>query len=230
MKFSLLIWIGSVALCGSGLTANAALYSFAGSNTGAIPDSTSTGPGQYTSSRVVSFNVAGLSSGPATMSLSLTMTHTYVGDLDVVLRSPNGTAFTIFSRVGAANAGSLGDSSNLNGLYTFTDTATGNFWAASAAVNNNRTIAAGSYRTSAAGPGAGGTTSFDAAFSSLTAAEANGTWTLTFRDGANVDTGTVSGATLQISTVPEVHPGLIGTSGCLLLCLGKMRRKLRVKA
>lgn len=209
--------------------ASAALYSFTGSNTGAIPDSTSTGPAQYTGSRVVSFNVSGLTTGPATMSLALTMTHTYLGDLDVVLRSPGGTAFTIFSRVGAATSGSFGDSSNLNGVYTFVDTATGNFWTASASAGANANVAAGSYRTSAAGPGTGGVTSFNSAFSGLTAAQANGTWTLTFRDGANQDTGTISAATLQITTVPEFHPGLIGVAGCVLLGIGTARRNRTVK-
>jgi subtilisin-like proprotein convertase family protein len=62
-------------------------------------------------------------------------------------------------------------------------------------------------------------TSFDLAFNSLNANQANGIWTLTFRDGAKNDIGTISAANLQIETVPEVSPGFFATAFCALIFL-----------
>ncbi|MGC2234553.1 MAG: proprotein convertase P-domain-containing protein, partial [Pyrinomonadaceae bacterium] len=115
--------------------AAAPLATFPGTGAGAIPDSPGGTPPVYGTPLVISYAVTGISAPLTDVSVNLTATHSWVGDLDVVLRSPSGTAQqTIFSRVGALTATSFGSSSDLSGLYNFTDTATGtNFWTAAAA-------------------------------------------------------------------------------------------------
>ena len=172
---------------------------FPGTGVGPIPDSTATGT--YGPPLVVSFAVTGITGSPSSVSVDMTLSpaHTFVGDLDVVLAAPGGSpSIPIFSRIGATTAGAFGDSSDFAGPYTFSDAATGDIWAAAAAAGAAVPIPAGGYRTSA--PLTGAPTNLTATFSGLTAAQANGTWTLTFRDGAGGDTGTVSAASLNILT------------------------------
>jgi len=125
----------------------------------------------------------------------------------------------IFSRVGATTLTDLGDSSDLNGLYSFLDNYSGNLWADAAAAGVATTITApGFYRTSSQGGAAGGgaITSLDGVFRGLTALQANGTWTLTVRDAETGDTGTVNGASLVIGCGPwitSVTPATGLTSG-----------------
>jgi subtilisin-like proprotein convertase family protein len=177
---------------------------------GAIPDATATGPGAFGSPRDVQFNVTGLSGSVTNVTVSFNASHTWVGDLDVVLKAPGGSpSHVIFSRTGAATATSFGSSSDLSSsnTYTFTDSATTNWWsAASAAGGGTNVIPSGSYRTTAPGPttAPAPVTSMNSAFSSVT--NPNGTWTLTFRDGAAGDTGTVTGATLDIQTAAVSKP------------------------
>jgi subtilisin-like proprotein convertase family protein len=181
--------------------ATAPQATFPGTGVGAIPDSPGGTPPVYGTPLVINFTVAGVSGPVTNVSLDMTLTHSWAGDLDVVLAAPGGTpSFTIFSRIGAVTATSFGSSSDFSGTYTFTDTAAGaNIWTAAAATP----IPAGSYRTTAPG-GAGQTnpapvTSLNTAFGGLTPAQANGTWTLTFRDGGGGDTGSVTAANLTIN-------------------------------
>jgi subtilisin-like proprotein convertase family protein len=178
---------------------------------GPIPDGTASTPGSYGSPRDVQFNVTGLSGSVTNVTVSFNASHTWVGDLDVVLKAPGGSpSHVIFSRTGATTAGSIGSSSDLSSsnTYTFTDSATTNWWsAASAAGGGTNVIPSGSYRTTAPGPTTAPpapVTSMNSAFSSVT--NPNGTWTLTFRDGASLDTGTVTGATLDIQTAAVSKP------------------------
>jgi len=145
----------------------------------------------------VSFAVSGVTAPITTISLSITMVHTYVGDVEVILRSPGGTvSHSIVNRIGVTAPGQFGDSSNFGGTYVFNDAATGNIWTAAAAVDGLTAVPPGSYRTTAAGSGT--PTNFRMAFAGLTTAQANGTWTLTFRDAGADDLGTVSAASLTI--------------------------------
>ncbi|MEN1728713.1 MAG: proprotein convertase P-domain-containing protein, partial [Pseudomonadota bacterium] len=181
---------------------------FPGAGTGAIPDGAGAGPANYGPPLDVTFAVSGLTGSLTDVSLSITATHTWLGDLDVVLAPPGVTpgnpgSFVIFSRVGATFAGAAGDSSNLGATYIFNDGAVGNFWTAAAGVGGGTTVPAGSYRTSVAGPttAPAANTSLLTAFGGLTPAQINGTWTLRFRDGWNADPGTVTAAALTLSDV-----------------------------
>jgi len=162
------------------------------STLGAIPDNDCGGPG-----RQVTFTVSGLTGAPTEVAVSMTFgpTHTWVGDVDVVLSGPGGSpSFEIFTFVNPAGSGS-GDSSDLTGPYVFADSATNNFWAAANTATASQAIPAGNYRT--ASP-TGQNSNLTAAFAGVT--NPNGTWTLKFNDCAQDDTGGVSAASLTINT------------------------------
>lgn len=109
------------------------------------------------------------------------------------------------------------------GTYTFRDSASGDLWAAAGFDTSTGTVGEvfnvepGSYRTSVAGPwdlagnpnggneNAGQFTSFavDSGFIGLSPEQAEGTWTLRFRDGALIDQGEVTAAQLSFALVPE---------------------------
>ena len=174
---------------------------FPGTGVGAIPDGLSGTPPQYGAARVISFNVSGITGPITAISPSITLTHTWVGDVDMVLRSPGGaTSLITVSRIGATTDNPFGTSSDYSGTYNFSDTATSaNIWIAA----DNTPVPAGTYRTTAGG-GPGQTdpppvTSLLATFGPLTSAQINGTWTLSVRDGAADDTGSVSAASLDIT-------------------------------
>lgn len=203
----LLVALLLLAFCAEA-TAQFTTFSFNGTGTGAIPDGTATTPPAYGTARTVSFAVSGVPLNVRNVVLSMDVAHTWVGDLDVVLRAPGGSpAATIFSRTGATTVTALGDDSDLSGAYAFSDLSSANdFWASAAAVGATAAIPAGQYRTSSAGGAAtgGAVTSLDAVFAGLTPAQANGTWTLEFRDSTLGDTGTVNGVVLILVVGPTV--------------------------
>jgi subtilisin-like proprotein convertase family protein len=181
---------------------------FSGTNLGAIPEAvtaggacgTNTTPGE----RLISFAAAGLIANVTTVGVEVDMTHTWVGDIELVLTAPGGSpSHVIVHKVGAASAAACGDSSNLGAglLLGFEDGAAGNIWTTAAAGPGDSNIPAGNYRTSAAATGA--FTSMNPVFVGLTPAQANGTWTLRVRDSGVGDTGSINAATLFIDqTVP----------------------------
>ena len=197
---------------------------FTGTGTGAIPDSPGDGPADYSGGAlVISFDVTNLTNNIGNLWLSVNMSHEWVGDLDVFLTSPAGTNYTIFSRVGASNTNNFfGDNAQLAGGYEFFDYATNTLPIIADSledpnnIGNESTniIPGGYYLPSAAGPGPQSPTTFatDSGFVGLSPAQANGTWTLTFRDGAISDTGLVSTATLYINQQTPVPPPLRFTS------------------
>lgn len=167
----------------------------AGTGTGSIPDNAPSTPLE------ISFNITGASGSTNNVELSMTATHTWVGDLRVELFAPNGTSHVIFSRTGQVGTG-VGDSSNLGGEYKFSDAATGTGWWEAAAIGGtNDIIPPGAYRTTAAGPqttaGTSPATNMNAAFAGVS--NPNGTWVLKISDFASGDTGAVSAACLKIN-------------------------------
>ena len=183
----------------------ATAVTFTGTGVGAIPDGGTGTPPKYGASRVISFAVSGITGPVTALSSSLSLTHTFVGDLDMVLTSPGGVvSFITMSRNGVTTAGGYGDSSNLSGAYNFTDAAvTTNIWTVAAGLNSNQIIGASNYRTTGGG-GAGQSnpapfTNLTAAFAGLSSAQINGTWTLTIRDASAQDTGSVTAANLVLT-------------------------------
>jgi hypothetical protein len=169
---------------------------------GPIPDGPSETPGTWGAPRNVQFTVTGVTRPIARVEVAFTMSppHTFVGDLEVMLIAPGGVrSHLIFSRTGFYDPATSanGDSSAVGGPYTFTDATLQDWWIA-AAETGPGTIPSGRYRTSAAGP-SGVVTSMNLTFAGLQPAEANGTWTLRFRDGTHLDTGSVASATLAFT-------------------------------
>ncbi|HMM65431.1 MAG TPA: proprotein convertase P-domain-containing protein [Dokdonella sp.] len=200
------LFTGLVLAGGIGISASALAFQFPGTGVGAIPDSPGGTPPTYGTPLVVNFAVAGLASNVSTVAVQIDIAHTWVGDVDVVLAAPGGSpSLVIVSRIGVTTAGAFGDSSNYNGIYNFVDgTAGTDIWtvATNAGCTSACDITVGDYRTTGAG-GTGQTnpppiTSLVTTFGGLTPAQANGTWTLTFRDGGGGDTGTVNAATLYV--------------------------------
>ncbi|MCW8136939.1 MAG: hypothetical protein KIT75_14895 [Planctomycetota bacterium] len=194
------ICLGFLALAGlAALMAPAvqAQTNFTGTGTGAIPDNNPTGIN-------ITFNVTGLTDLVSDVSLSLDLTHTWVGDLSVTLTDPNANSHTIFARPGVPGS-TFGHSSDLNGTYEFIDSGT-SFWA----VTPVNPVAPGSYYPSLPNTGAANLFS-GSAFIGLTAGQANGTWTLNIRDHAGGDTGSCSAATLTITTSAPVAPAFTST-------------------
>jgi subtilisin-like proprotein convertase family protein len=157
---------------------------------------------------VTTFVVGGLTQNVASVSLDVTLTHTFVGDVDMVLAAPGGApALAIVSRIGVTVAGGFGDDSNYGGAYVFSDGASGtDIWtvATNVACDDTCPVTPGTYRTTAGGM-AGQTnppplTSLSATFGGLTPAQANGTWTLTIRDAAANNSGALTAASLTLTT------------------------------
>ncbi|HKP68595.1 MAG TPA: VCBS repeat-containing protein [Pyrinomonadaceae bacterium] len=186
--------------------------SFVGTNTGAIPDGTSGVPPQFGAPRTINFAVSGLTGNVTTVSVDFDIAHTFIGDVEMILAAPGGSpSISLASRVGVTAVGGFGDNSNYLGVYAFSDAAsTSNIWtvATGAPCDNACNVATGTYRS--VGPGQTGqvnpppVTSLNATFAGITPASANGTWTLTFRDAAATDVGSIASANLTIGTAPTV--------------------------
>lgn len=195
----------AVLFCLASPVAWSATSTFPGDvGSGVIPDNTPAG-------LVIPFTVAGLGHDVKTVALRLQFAHTWAGDIDAVLASPDGRArMTVFSRVGARRSIANGDNSNFDGDYRFTDDSPGDLWGAAAfAPTTDSIITPRDYRASSAGApsrsdNGGCATSLTGVFGGLTPAQANGLWTLTLRDRASQDIGTVSLAELTITDADPV--------------------------
>lgn len=156
----------------------------------------------------VTFNVTGLTAPLTDIRVNLTMNpaHTWVFDIDAILFSPSGTASHFIWQ-------EINDSSDIAGPYTFHDGAPASptFPEAAAAAAATAPIPSGDYRTS---NNAGANTLMLPAFSGLSTAQLNGTWTLRFVDFCPGDTGTVSAANLTLTgaaAAPAQH--VVDTDG-----------------
>jgi hypothetical protein len=183
---------------------------FPGTGVGAIADSTACGPTPGTPLNIT-FNVSGISGNVSNLSVDTTFgspNHTWMGDVVTTIIAPNATQFTVFGQTTSTTATGIGDSSDLGGLYTFNNAATGNWWTAATTAAAAAVIPPGSYRTAQLG-GAGATnaaTDMNAAFATT---PANGTWTLRVTDGCTGDTGAITAAALTITgaaTAPNNAP------------------------
>ncbi len=171
---------------------------------GAIPDAITshTNPGVLTLTGTV---VGG--GNISNLGVSIDMSHTWAGDLEIDITSPGGSTVTLTHRVGATTSTQFGDSSGLAGSYTFRDGGA-DYWAAAAAAGFGTDVAPGTYQPSE---------QFDApsALSALNGESANGTWTLTVRDWGGGDTGSIAGWSLLNVPAPGAAAlfGLAGVAG-----------------
>lgn len=193
------------------VTSSSGTFTASGGN---IPDGSTAGCGGYSTSTPldITFNVTGLSGQVTNVAVQFQtgVAHTWVGDIRAILIAPGGSpSHILFSQTGATTATGCGDSSDLNGLYRFADSPlTTNWWTAAAGAGATTPVPTGTYQATQPAPQPASsfspTTSINAAFSSVT--NPNGTWTLRFLDGAAGDTGSISGATLEIQTATTSKP------------------------
>jgi subtilisin-like proprotein convertase family protein len=207
---AVLAWLGLGLLASSPVFA---VESFAGTNTGAIPDapsgSPSCGVNNLGQPRVVNFDVHDLVYPIVGISVSMDLVHTWRGDLVVKLAAPGGSpSKIIFSHTGSNVPNGCGHNGVLNGLYTFQDDGERDWWGSAFP-----TVPTGTYRAAEPGgqsPG-GAPTLLSTEFRNLAPELANGTWTLTFWDAGdptpgqpNSGTGTVNAATLYIDQTDQL--------------------------
>lgn len=150
-------------------------------------------------------------------------THTWIGDLTATLTGPGGSA-TLFLRTGAtAPPAGFGDSSDMNGDYTFSDDGA-NFWAAADAAGAAVAIPPGDYQASTTGAiGVGTPVLLNPVFFGTSTA---GNWTLSINDQAGGDVGGITGwgFAVQSFAIPEPGFALLGLMGLGLVC-PRSRRK-----
>jgi len=152
--------------------------------TTAIPDNNATGT---SASIVVSAAQAPTTTKVRDIRASMTVSHTFAGDVSLSVVSPDGTVGYLVNRIVSTN-----DNSNYSGTYLFADPYQGNlFSVVSAAADAN--IATGSYYPT--NNSAGTASDLTGVFFNKTV---NGTWKLTAADGGAQDTGTFTTGTLEI--------------------------------
>lgn len=170
-----------------------------------------------------SFNIASFDS------VSIGLTHTFVGDLIATLTHvPTGTTIDLFNRVGRDGSG-FGSSSNLNGTYTFTNLASygplNTLRDAVAGQNDSFDVPSGFYNpTTSFSVGTEPVTNLNTAFDGL---NVSGIWRLTISDNAGGDTGNItsfsftvndSGSNSVATPVPATAPmALLAFTGFVAL-------------
>jgi uncharacterized protein (TIGR03382 family) len=198
----------------AGLAAAASAQTFVlGPTPATIPDSNAGGV------TIGSGAVAGTQPTIATVSVSLDMVHTWVGDLVATLTyTPTAGApvsIDLFNRIGRVSTG-FGDSSNFSGAYVFEDGGA-DIWAAAGAVGDLAVVGPGTY--AATGANSATALSLNAAFAGL---DSSGTWSLLVADLAGGDLGEIRNASVTITTIPT--PGALALLGLGGLVAGRRRR------
>lgn len=176
------------------------------STLGVIPDSVGECVGNDGPPLFVSVPVSGLVGGITAVSASMTISHTWMGEVSAVLISPDGTNHVLFGRTLANAPPGWGTEADLSGTYSFSDAAGGNWWTAAQAAGSG-VVPPGVYRTSELGNGTGSSTgaltTMNPVFNNR---EANGTWLVRFTDSCRLDIGTVSAFSLTIATNGLITP------------------------
>lgn len=172
---------------------------FLGSGNVSIPDASNAGNcGAQATVRDITFAVSGMPASLVDVSLSLTVAHSYMGDLSIYLIAPNGANAPVAVRPGATQTtgttpAACGYIANYNGTYNFNDRAAGTVWTAPSPFSGSTdgsNLPGGDFRTS--GPFSAAATSLTAPFTGL--ASPNGTWTLRIVDVSNQNNNTGSGS------------------------------------
>lgn len=160
----------------------------------AFPDNNPAGG----SSTILAINVANptISSFDSVV-IDVSVAHTWLGDLTATLTAPDGiTNVQLFRRPGTTALGSTGDW--LIGTYTFVLSGGVAFPQA------GNTVPGSSYNITS-NPGSAQQVPLPDpdTYSVFTGMNLNGTWTLNISDNATGDTGSISGWSMNITSVPE---------------------------
>lgn len=206
-----------VGVAGLAFAANA--QTFGPGTGGSIPDFVTT-PGVLNAGNIV---VSGQSANIGSISVDLTnLTHTWVGDLIATVTytpsvgSPIST--TLMSRLGSTTATGVGDSSNLGGNYTFSDSGS-DLWALMTNAANGSSFVAPSGNYRATGALSSTPISLNSVFGGV---DGNGTWSLSISDNAGGDTGALGSWSITIVPVPA--PGAAALLGLGGLVAARRRR------
>lgn len=162
------------------------------------------------------------------VSIELMLSHTWVGDLEIVLRSPGGVALTVMARPGNEQPegdfgtpwGSGADFVSGNAI-TFTDGS-----GISAELMGTVNVVGGDIQASSYLPDPTDWDSDIATFAEFVGDPAAGLWELAIRDYASGDEGELVSWTLNILAVPEPSSGLLFGLGLLGLA-GRRRGSAR---
>lgn len=178
-----------------------------------------------------SIGVAGQPAIIDDVNVTISMSHTWIGDLTIKLLSPGGTMVTLLNRPGLVVADNgtscCGRSDNLTFALpiTYDDAATlsAEAMGLNSTANNVGDGAVGTadgsiFQSAPDGAQAGHNNMLTA----LNGSNPNGTWTLYIGDSASGDLGTLNGWTLSISAVPE--PATIALLGLGALAMIRRRR------
>lgn len=184
----------------------------------AIPDAN---PAGQSSTISISQDVA-LTGIQVTLS---SLSHTWLGDLIATLSKPSsGQTVTLFSRIGRVNTG-LGDSSNFGGTYRFSDSFTGDLWAAAAGGDGSFSIPSGDYFASGANSAAKlNILGVFAGTSSL------GDWVLNISDFTGGDAGTLGSWELSLTGDPTAVPAPLPLLGAAAAFRSSRRIRRRLRA
>ncbi len=188
-----------VAACFAAFAHTAPGQTFFFNNPGAIADGTSSAAGNFGTPRVMTA-ISTVANPIQDIVLTVTMDHTWIGDLRVKLSytpagSPTTTTAIIMNRTGASSSTSVGESSNLSGTYVFVLGATP-FHTAAIPLGDTQILPTGAYAP--ASSNLNGTHSVTEFADFFRGQSGTGTWTLTFEDGATPDTGTVTSASIAL--------------------------------
>jgi subtilisin-like proprotein convertase family protein len=142
------------------------------------------------------------------LDISITMSHTWIGDLEIVLESPDGLAqLVLFARTGVNRFNEFGGNSILFGTYLFNDHSELDWWQGSLQ-SIGSILPSGGYRTSTRGnefsANGGCNTLLNGAFTGLIPEQSNGTWTLKVSDHVNGDVGVIETVEMIIKQGPEI--------------------------
>lgn len=137
--------------------------------------------------------------------------HTWCGDLIATLTGPAGT-ITFLNRIGSTTSAGVGDSSDMAGAYTFSDSSSASIW--TAALGTTLAVPQGTYEAQ--------TRSATFAYqrvnmlSTFGGTGSAGNWTLKITDNAGGDTGGISSWTLNLSPTPGAA-SLLGLGGLTMI-------------
>jgi len=159
------------------------------------------------------------------VSIDLMLNHTWVGDLEIVLRSPGGVVLTMMARPGNGQPEGdfgfpWGNSADFveTQVITFVDGA-----ATSAEAMGTVNVTGGDIQASSYFPDPTDWDTDIASFAEFIGDPAAGVWELEIRDYANGDVGELVSWTLDVLAIPEPSTGLL--LGLGLLGLGSVRRR-----
>lgn len=187
--------------------AHAVTYTYSGAAY-AIPDSNVAG---------VSTQITGVPALASINSVSITMAHTWTGDVTLTLNNGS-TTVNLMVRPGRGTGTGFGDSSNLSGTYTFAAAGADFVAAAVAAPTTADIVAPGTYFSSDMNT----STTSSVANGFFSGAQAAATWTLFASDSAGGDTGSIETWSIDGSPVPE--PTTMAALGLGLAAVARRRR------